>query len=175
MDRITINANRMKVQDGDPQTNMTRDGLDPFFVTERTTITVGVSGGTCEGPLDFVPKESEFYERRVVSKSVQWEAACEGSATPKGSIKYQQRSQHSEEMTPITIGLWPDQFGSGLPGCYRWQYTVLGGHQTAMECSHDSPPVHKAKFLYDARQSRNFPDYVHANVRTEFKISKNFR
>jgi hypothetical protein len=86
MEHVAVKANRMKVPDTGSQTNMTQDALDPFFVIEQATITVGVSGGTYDGPRDFVPKESEFYERRTISRHVQWEAAFEVRTLSRQSL-----------------------------------------------------------------------------------------
>src|SRR5947207_6318998 len=115
-----------------------------------------------------MPKESDFYERRILSNRFQLEVAVEGSVAPKGRLKYQRGNESSEEMIARTIGLRPYKFGSGLPGCYCWEYGLMGSYQTAMECSHASPPVHRAKYIYYGNPRYHFPDYLYTSVRTEF-------
>lgn len=105
MERINVSSSRMTVPAADSQSNMARDGLDPQFIAELTTVTIGVSGGSCIGPRDFFPKHSEFFERRVVSNGSQWEVAVEGSAAPKGGIKYQRKVGVSDEMSKESVGL----------------------------------------------------------------------
>jgi hypothetical protein len=86
---------------------------------------------------------------------------------------YNQGGETTQEMTTNTVGLWPSNFGSGLPGCKRWEYKVLESYKTNLECSAASPPVHKAKFSYDA--ASGCPDFLHIQVRTEFKLEKSRR
>ena len=152
-----------------------QEGLSPYFATETTTITVGVAGGRCIGPRKYTPTESDFLERSIISRRSQWEASFEGSAIPKGSAKYTRGNATSDEMIPISIGLLPLDFGSGLPGCKRWHYQVLRSYKTNMECSRACPPVHEASFVYDSVSEANFPDYIHAQVKTEFKLVKRTR
>jgi len=81
----------------------------------------------------------------------------------------------AEEMIPITVGLWPADFGSGLPGCKRWHYRVIQSYKTNLECSRACPPVHEASFLYNGTRNDDFPDHLHAQVKTEFSLTKRRR
>jgi hypothetical protein len=176
MERVSVTASRIPVLRNNPQvmlSNMERDGLPPFFTVDSITITVGVSGGDCFGPYDYYPKQDDFLKRRGVKRNHQWEIAIEGSARPKGNVMYNQGAETTQEMTTNTVGLWPSNFGSGLPGCKRWEYKVLESYKTNLECSAASPPVHKAKFSYDA--ASGCPDFLHIQVRTEFKLEKSRR
>jgi hypothetical protein len=154
---------------------MDREGLAAEFVTENTTISVGVSGGHCFGPRDYSPKESEFIERRIVSRGHRLEAAVQGSVTPTVSARYSQGGGTSVEMIPSTVGLWPADFGSGVEGYKRWRYNVLESYKTNLECSSDCPPVHRASFLYDGTSPDNFPSYLHLMVKNEFRLAKKKR
>ena len=176
MESVNVTATRMSNdKSATSQTNAEQDGLPPYFVTDTTTITVGVSGGSYFGPRKYSPKQSDFLERQIFSQRSQGEVSLEISTVPKGSVKYIKGGGTSSEMKPISIGLLPRDFGSGRAGCKRWQYKVLESYKTNMECSRDCPPIHQASFMYDCTPAVNFPDYLHAQVKTEFKLAKRTR
>jgi hypothetical protein len=176
MDRINVNATRMSVPARESQSIMEQDGLPPYFMTETTTITVGVSGGSnVSSPYLYKPVEPDFRTGLTLSRQSQLGASFTGSSTPSASLTYTDSSGVSEDMIPTAVGLRPKDFRPGVRGAKRWEYQVLESYKTNLECSKRHPPVHQAKFTYDVTNNNAFPDYVYARVKNDFELSKRKR
>jgi hypothetical protein len=176
MDRINVNATRMSVPPRESQSIMEQDGLAPYFVTESTTITVGVSGGSnVSSPYHYKPVAPDFLTGLTLSRQSQWGASFTGSSTPSASLTCTDSSGVSENMIPTSVGLRPKDLGAGVRGAKRWEYQVLESYKTNLECSTRHPPVHQAKFSYDITNNNAFPDYVYARVKNDFELSREKR
>ena len=172
--RTTISdANASPADRKSRHVNVEEEGHEPHYVTEAVTITVGASGGNPSEPDNFEPRQEYFVEKRRVLSQFQILAALEASAAPKGTLTYMRGGSFAEDMIPITIGLRPKDFGSGISGCKRWQYDVLESYQSNLQCSATHPPQHRADITSNfTTGDDDIPDYLLARVKTEFRLKK---
>jgi hypothetical protein len=173
---ITMDTINLKV------TNMTaptstkkkshKDDLDAYFVTQLTTITVGVScdNDVVEGPFDKTPIHDDFILSRETSKQTAIGMGLQAGfpAGARGSLAYNTNNTLKEVLKERTVGLDP-QFNKAPPaGCESWRYKVKSCYQTDLQFSPSRPPMHAAKYWYDGRSDDSFPDSFIAGVETIF-------
>ena len=173
--RTTIlqNANASPANRNSQQVNMEEEGYEPLYVTEAVTITVGASGGKPCEPDNFEPREEYFVQKRTASSQFQILASLMASSAPKGTLTYMRGGGFAQDMIPITVGLRPKDFGSGISGCKRWQYEVLESYQSNLQCSATHPPQHRADITSNfTTGDDDIPDCLLARVKTEFRLKK---
>jgi hypothetical protein len=152
--------------------------LDPYFVNEITTITVGAAceHDGVEGPIEVSPIENDFITGRTASNQTTKGGSVTVGYPLIGKLLWFWRRTDgmSEALTARTIGLEP-WFGASAVRCQSWKYRVKNSYQKRLEFSPQYPPLHSAKFWYDGRLDDNFPKHLMARVETDFTKDKGFR
>jgi len=179
MNRVNVRAHNMTAP-ANLAKEINKGQLDPYFVNEITTITVGAPCASdregVEGPIEVSPIEDDFIAYRTASKQTTKGAVVEAGYPSAGKVSwsYNQASGISEVLTARSVGLEP-QFGASSVGCQSWKYKVKSSYQTSLEFSQPRPPLHSAKFWYDGRLNDNFPKHLIAQVEADFTKNVGFR
>lgn len=177
MNTINVRANKMTAPANSRKAKDKGD-LDPYFVNEATTITVGAScdHDGVEGPIDESPNVDDFVTSRTASKQTTKGGNLQIGypLAGQGAASYSRTTGISETLVGRSIGLEP-QFGASSNGCQTWKYKIKDSYRTALQFSSTRPPVHSAKFYYDGRSNDNFPKHLIARIEADFTKNVGFR
>jgi hypothetical protein len=133
----------------------------PHYVTDQTTITFGVVGGSHPVKLrdiESTPIKNDF------------NSTMEQGLPPRGPVLF--RPCDGTTGYSQRVDIWPNFEGS-QEASKCWKYKVLQDGKYDLQCSRRSPPVHNATFLYNHSQNPDdLPHELYTQVTTEFRLTR---